>query len=97
MRAFYDDIQTFTQDQELLISMPNSVDYVEGFIVINEQSLNSFTTAFPAHLHFTPEFHSEGRSKVYYCIEYAVHGHSSKDINTDQVNITVLFSFSRSG
>ncbi|KAG6496260.1 cytokinin dehydrogenase 3-like [Zingiber officinale] len=85
VRAFYDDIQTFTQDQELLISMPNLVDYVEGFIVLNDQSLNSFTTAFPAHLHFAPEFHSEGRSKVYYCIEYAVHDHSSKDIDTDQV------------
>ncbi|XP_074585453.1 cytokinin dehydrogenase 3-like [Curcuma longa] len=85
VRAFYDDFHTFAKDQDLLISTPDLVDYVEGFIVINEQSLKSFSTAFPAHLHFTPKFQSDGRSKVYYCIEYAVHDHSSKDISTEQV------------
>ncbi|WOL05867.1 cytokinin dehydrogenase 3-like [Canna indica] len=85
VRAFYDDFHTFTKDQELLVSKPDLADYVEGFIILNEQSLYSSSTAFPAHLNFTPQFHSKGSSKVYYCIEFAVHDNSFEDINAEQV------------
>ncbi|WVZ86437.1 hypothetical protein U9M48_033216 [Paspalum notatum var. saurae] len=76
VRAFYDSFETFTKDQELLVSMPELVDYVEGFMVLNEQSLHSSSVAFPAQVNFTPDFgssSSSGRRKVYYCIEFAVH------------------------
>ncbi|KAL6651061.1 hypothetical protein ACP70R_009986 [Stipagrostis hirtigluma subsp. patula] len=73
VRAFYDSFQTFTQDQELLVSMPELVDYVEGFMVLNEQSLLSSGIAFPAEVSFSPDFGSGGEKKVYYCIEFAVH------------------------
>ncbi|CAL9756951.1 unnamed protein product [Musa acuminata subsp. burmannicoides] len=85
VRAFYDDFDTFTSDQELLISMPELVDYVEGFVVLNEQFLHGSSTAFPTHLDFTPEFHSNGSSNVYYCIEFAVHDDGSKNASTEEV------------
>lgn len=80
-RAFYDDFDTFTRDQELLLSMPDLVDYLEGFIVPNQLSLLGTSIAFPAHLGFVPEFH-----KVYYCIEFAVHDFQAKGTNAEQVS-----------
>ncbi|GJN02305.1 hypothetical protein PR202_ga19642 [Eleusine coracana subsp. coracana] len=71
VRTFYDSFRTFTEDQELLVSMPELVDYVEGFVVLDKQSLHSSSISFPAEVNFSPDFDS-GR-KVYYCIEFAVH------------------------
>ncbi|GJN26990.1 hypothetical protein PR202_gb14963 [Eleusine coracana subsp. coracana] len=71
VRAFYDSFRTFTEDQELLVSMPELVEYVEGFVVLDEQSLHSSSIAFPAQVNFSPDF--DGGRKVYYCIEFAVH------------------------
>uniref|UniRef100_A0ACD5TNW5 Uncharacterized protein n=1 Tax=Avena sativa TaxID=4498 RepID=A0ACD5TNW5_AVESA len=85
VRAFYDDFGTFTKDQELLISMPDSVDYVEGFIVLNEQSLHGSSIAFPANMAFNPDFGSKSSPKIYYCIEFAVHDYQYKNTNVDQV------------
>ncbi|KAM0923814.1 hypothetical protein ACQ4PT_005324 [Festuca glaucescens] len=79
VRAFYDSFGTFTEDQELLISMPEQVDYVEGFMVLNEHSIQSSSIAFPAHISFSPDFGSEGSKKVYYCIEFAVHDFQQDD------------------
>lgn len=82
MRAFYDSFETFTKDQELLVSMPELVDYVEGFMVLNEQSLHSSSVAFPAPVNFTPDFGSDdggGNKVVYYCIEFAVHDFQQQD------------------
>ncbi|CAN6228911.1 unnamed protein product [Urochloa humidicola] len=79
VRAFYDSFETFTGDQELLVSMPELVDYVEGFMVLNEHSLRSSSVAFPAEINFAPDFGSNDdgggkkKNKVYYCIEFAVH------------------------
>ncbi|KAJ1271920.1 hypothetical protein BS78_06G162900 [Paspalum vaginatum] len=76
VRAFYDSFETFSKDQELLVSTPELVDYVEGFMVLNEQSLHSSSVSFPAQVNFSPDFGSSsasGRRKVYYCIEFAVH------------------------
>ncbi|XP_072963251.1 cytokinin dehydrogenase 3-like isoform X1 [Typha angustifolia] len=85
VRAFYDDFHTFSRDQELLLSMPDSVDYLEGFIVLNEQSLHSSSIAFPAHMEFIPDFGTKAHSKVYYCIEFVVHEYQDKGTNADQV------------
>ncbi|CAL9113866.1 unnamed protein product [Musa acuminata var. zebrina] len=88
--AFYDDFETFTVDQELLVSMPDAVDYVEGFIVLNEHSLHSSSVAFPSHLRFTPEFHSKGSYRVYYCIEFAIHDYQVESADVEQVVTQLL-------
>ncbi|AQK44933.1 cytokinin dehydrogenase 8 [Zea mays] len=87
VRAFYDSFETFTKDQELLVSMPELVDYVEGFVVLNEQSLRSSSVAFPAQVDFSPDFASgAGSNKVhYYCIEFAVHEFQQQDSAADHV------------
>ena len=81
MRAFYDSVEEFTKDQEFLISMPEQVDYVEGFMVLNEHSIASSSVAFPAHIDFSPDLGgSDGKKKkVYYCIEFAVHDFQQDD------------------
>lgn len=84
VRAFYDDFQVFIKDQELLISMAEMVDYVEGFMVLNEQSLQGSSIAFPSHLDFMPQLHS-GSSDVYYCIEFAIHCQYGMESNADNV------------
>ncbi|KAJ6809721.1 putative cytokinin dehydrogenase 3 [Iris pallida] len=75
VRAFYDDFHTFTKDQELLISLPEMVDYVEGFVVLNEQSLDSSSNAFHSHVDFIAELRKD-RTKIHYCVEFAVHDYS---------------------
>lgn len=84
VRAFYEDFDTFTKDQELLVSIPEKVDYVEGFIVLNEQSLLSSSIAFPAQLDFIPQLQKDS-SKIFYCIEFAVHSYRTIDSNAEQV------------
>uniref|UniRef100_A0ACD5UDR1 Uncharacterized protein n=1 Tax=Avena sativa TaxID=4498 RepID=A0ACD5UDR1_AVESA len=79
VRAFYDSFEKFTRDQEFLISMPEQVDYVEGFMVLNEHSISSSSIAFPAHISFSPDFGSHGKKKIYYCIEFAVHDFQEDD------------------
>lgn len=85
VRAFYDDFSTFTKDQELLVSMPDLVDYVEGFIVLNEQSLHSSSIAFPVNVEFNPNFGTKNNPKIYYCIEFAIHDYHHKNSNGEQV------------
>lgn len=85
-RAFYDDFDTFTEDQETLISMPELIDYVEGFVVLNEHFLKSSSVAFPANLNFNPKFVLNGRFKVYYCIEFAIHDSQAQGIKVEKVN-----------
>lgn len=90
MRAFYDSFETFTKDQELLVSMPELVDYVEGFVVLNEHSLRSSSVAFPAEVDFSPDFASgAGSNNVhYYCIEFAVHDFQQQDSAADHVSLS---------
>ncbi|KAK1320144.1 Cytokinin dehydrogenase 3 [Acorus calamus] len=86
VRVFYDDFKVFTQDQELLVSMPDKVDYVEGFVVLNEQSLHSSSVAFPSQMAFISQFHSGPPNTHYYCIEFAIHEYQpSRQSNPDQV------------
>lgn len=66
--------------------MKDVVDYVEGFLVLNELSLHSSTIAFPTTLDFDPPFHAGSRPVVYYCIEFAVHYPRAKESDVDQVS-----------
>ena len=93
MRAFYDDFNTFTKDQELLVSMPDLVDYVEGFIVLNEQSLHSSSIAFPANVDFNPDFGTKKSPNIYYCMEFAVHDYQHKNTDVEQVSAKIIISF----
>ena len=85
IRAFYDDFDTFTKDQEFLVSLPDTVDYVEGFKVLNEQSLHSSSVGFPGNIGFLPDFGTKEKPKVYFCIEFAVHDYQLGHINVDEV------------
>ena len=93
MRAFHDDFSTFTKDQELLVSMPDLVDYVEGFIVLNEQSLHSSSIAFPANVDFNPDFGTKNSPNIYYCIEFAVDDYQHKNTEVEQVSAKVIIRF----
>jgi cytokinin dehydrogenase len=97
VRAFYDDFGTFTKDQELLVSMPDLVDYVEGFIVLNEQSLHSSSVAFPANVDFSPDFGTKSNPKIYYCIEFAIHDYQHKNTNVEQVSSKTALSLAYFG
>ncbi|KAK9117918.1 hypothetical protein Scep_016011 [Stephania cephalantha] len=88
VRAFYDDFEKFTRDQELLITtMADKVDYVEGFIVLNEQSIQSSSIAFSPNLtSIIPQLFPSGSSpQIYYCIEFAIYDHPNKHSTLDQV------------
>ncbi|KAJ0969010.1 hypothetical protein J5N97_021887 [Dioscorea zingiberensis] len=94
VRAFYDDFQTFMADQELLVSMPEKVDYVEGFIVLNEQSLHSSSIAFPANLHnLIPHLQSAPPSKLHYCLEFAIHEYSYTNVEQVVEEISKKLSY----
>ena len=82
VRGFYDDFGVFVDDQELLVSIPELVDYVEGFIVPNEESLFSSYAGFPVNLDFTLQF--EGQ--VYYCLEFAIHDYSQEAASSGEVS-----------
>jgi cytokinin dehydrogenase len=84
VRTFYDSFQTFTEDQELLVSMPELVDYVEGFMVLDERSLQSSSVAFPGQVDFSPDL---GGRKVYYCMEFAVHDFQQQGSPADHVSL----------
>ncbi|ONK72250.1 uncharacterized protein A4U43_C04F17400 [Asparagus officinalis] len=63
--------------------MPEKIDYVEGFIVLKEQSLHSSSIAFSSQLEFITQLKQDS-SKVYYCVEFAVHDYQIKETNVDQ-------------
>ncbi|GAA0153117.1 oxidase [Lithospermum erythrorhizon] len=42
IRVLYSDFETFTSDQEHVISSPDSFDYVEGFVIINRTGKTLF-------------------------------------------------------
>ncbi|CAM0903740.1 unnamed protein product [Alopecurus aequalis] len=69
-----------TRARILLQDAPPKVDYVEGFMVLNEHAIASSSIAFPAHINFSPDFGSQGnKKKVYYCLEFAVHDFRQDD------------------
>ncbi|KAL5721547.1 cytokinin dehydrogenase [Ranunculus cassubicifolius] len=90
VRAFYDDFEKFTRDQELLVvSMRDKVDYLEGFIVLTEDSLQSSSFAFAANLSsIAQKLFPKGTppDRHYYCIEFAIHDQpgSNQGIDLDQ-------------
>ncbi|KAI9121338.1 hypothetical protein K1719_008371 [Acacia pycnantha] len=71
IRALYSDFSVFAKDQEYLISIENTFDYIEGFVLIHRTGiLNSWRSSFnlkdPVQ---ASQFDSDGRTL--YCLEMA--------------------------
>lgn len=86
IRALYADFSTFTNDQEYLISSTSSLDYVEGFVIINRTGLlNNWRSSFnPKDPVQANEFTSEG--KILFCLEVAKY-YNPESGHIDQVRI----------
>ncbi|KAL8167802.1 hypothetical protein V2J09_009301 [Rumex salicifolius] len=71
IRVLYNDFYSYTKDQEYLISLENSFEYIEGFVIINRTDLvNSWKSTFkPKDPVEAEQFISDG--KTLYCMEIA--------------------------
>lgn len=67
----YSEFSTFTRDQEYLVSLNNTFDYIEGFVIINRTGiLNNWRSSFdPKNQLQASQFSSDG--KTLYCLEMA--------------------------
>ncbi|WOK96018.1 cytokinin dehydrogenase 4 [Canna indica] len=80
IRVLYSDFTSFTEDQEMLISMKETFDYIEGFVIINRTGLlnnwrSSFNPQDPAQ---ASQFDSDGR--ILFCLEM------TKNFNQDEAD-----------
>ena len=87
IRVLYSDFATFTRDQERLISVEDTFDYIEGFVIINRTGLlnnwrSSFNPQIPAQ---ASKFKSDGRTL--YCLELA------KYFNPDETEVANQVKF----
>ncbi|KAH6817715.1 cytokinin oxidase/dehydrogenase 1 [Perilla frutescens var. frutescens] len=88
IRALYSDFSTFARDQEHLISLTSSLDYVEGFVIINRTGLlNNWRSSFnPKDPVQADQFTTEG--KILFCLEVAKYynpresDHINQDVDT---------------
>ncbi|XP_064976567.1 cytokinin dehydrogenase 4 isoform X1 [Musa acuminata AAA Group] len=69
IRVLYSDFASFTEDQEMLISLKETFDYIEGFVIINRTGLlNNWRSSFnPQNPVQASEFDSDGR--ILFCLE----------------------------
>ncbi|XP_020230814.1 cytokinin dehydrogenase 1 [Cajanus cajan] len=81
IRVLYSEFSTFTKDQEYLISLKNTFDYIEGFVIINRTGiLNNWRSSFdPKNPLQASQFISDG--KTFYCLEMA------KYFNPDEAEV----------
>ncbi|XP_059435197.1 cytokinin dehydrogenase 6-like [Corylus avellana] len=75
IRVLYSDFTTFAIDQEHLISVEKTFDYVEGFVIINRTGLlNNWRSSFnPQDPVQARQFKSDG--KTLFCLELAKYFH----------------------
>ncbi|XP_065868545.1 cytokinin dehydrogenase 6-like [Euphorbia lathyris] len=92
IRVLYSDFETFTRDQEHLISAENTFDYIEGFVIINRTGLlNNWRSSFnPQDPVQASHFESDGRTL--FCLELAKYFKTSKK---DNINEEVMRLLSR--
>ncbi|RYR01436.1 hypothetical protein Ahy_B06g080300 [Arachis hypogaea] len=71
IRMLYSEFSMFARDQEYLISLENTFDYIEGFVIINRTGiLNNWRSSFnPRDPLQASQFISDGRT--FYCLEVA--------------------------
>ncbi|KAL3533715.1 hypothetical protein ACH5RR_007236 [Cinchona calisaya] len=91
IRLLYSDFSIFSKDQEFLISSQNSLDYIEGFVIINRTGLvNNWRSSFnPKDPVQASQFKSEG--KVLFCLEVAKYFNPENKSNINQ-NIDAILS-----
>ncbi|CAL0310096.1 unnamed protein product [Lupinus luteus] len=78
IRVLYSQFSMFAKDQEYLISLENTFDYIEGFVIINRSGiLNSWRSSFsPKDPLQASQFSSDGRT--FYCLEIAKYFNSNE-------------------
>ncbi|CAN1256171.1 Cytokinin dehydrogenase 1 [Linum perenne] len=92
IRLLYSDFSKFSSDQERLISLEESFDYVEGFVVINRTGLlNNWRSSFhPKDPVRADQFVSDG--KTLYCLEVAKYYNLQDESDTIDMRIQDLLS-----
>ncbi|XP_073004648.1 cytokinin dehydrogenase 9-like [Typha latifolia] len=81
IRVLYSDFTNFTEDQEMLISLKKTFDYIEGFAIINRTGLlNNWRSSFkPQDPAQAGRFDSDGRTL--FCLEM------TKNFNPEETHI----------
>ncbi|KAA8518106.1 hypothetical protein F0562_015580 [Nyssa sinensis] len=84
IRVLYSDFSTFSRDQEHLISLESSFDYIEGFVIINRTGLlNNWRLSFdPKDPVQASQFNSDGRT--FFCLEIAKYFNPDETVITNQ-------------
>ncbi len=93
IRVLYYEFSKLSNDQEYLISSENSVDYIEGFVIINRTGLlNNWRTSFsPKDPLQASQFISDGRTL--YCLEIAKYFNPDEsDIMNQVTSIRVIYN-----
>jgi hypothetical protein len=87
IRVLYSDFTTFAIDQEHLISVEKTFDYVEGFVIINRTGLlNNWRSSFnPQDPVQASRFYSDGRTL--FCLELAKYFHLDETEVANQVGV----------
>uniref|UniRef100_A0A7N0VB06 cytokinin dehydrogenase n=1 Tax=Kalanchoe fedtschenkoi TaxID=63787 RepID=A0A7N0VB06_KALFE len=91
IRVLYPDFQTFTQEQEYLISAEKTFDYIEGFVIKNRTGLlNDWRSTFRSH---DPIQASKFKSdqKTLFCIELAKY-YKHDEINDANQEVEFMLS-----
>ncbi|KAK2636993.1 hypothetical protein Ddye_031785 [Dipteronia dyeriana] len=84
IRVLYDDFATFSRDQLHLISVENTFDYIEGFVIVNRTGLlNNWRSSFnPQDPVQASQFKSDG--KILFCLELAKYFNPDKNERANQ-------------
>lgn len=91
VRALYSDFEQFTRDQELLVSMDDgaaTVDYLEGFVVVNNEAMHSWSISFPAATPLDDSVFNDAGTEILFCIEIAKYFTQSEDETADVDKVT---------
>lgn len=89
VRALYSDFEQFTRDQELLVSMDDGaaiVDYLEGFVVVNNEAMHSWSISFPSATPLNDTVFNDAGTEIFFCIEIAKYFTQEVDDETADVD-----------
>lgn len=97
IRVLYADFKAFTTDQEYLISRPRgdlTFDYVEGFVVVNNEGLlSNWRSSFfsPQNPVKVTSLNTKGR--VLYCLEMTMNYMNNKTVDEDVTSLLSSLHF----
>lgn len=90
MRLLYSNFSTFTRDQEHLISS-NAPNYVEGFIITNENTANQWRSSFSSPSNQFDVVSLLRNNKVLYAIELVKYYDNQTAPTIDKVRTLMNF------